>query len=124
MPELAMEVESVLLVGRMSQGQPFAAENAAQHPNGKEEATATRNPAGTVERESTGRDQTVHMRMVQEGLSPGVQDGQKADARSEMVGIGRDFEQRLGGRAEECGQQCTRILEQQRRRASRNVNTT
>ena len=37
----------------------------------------------------------MDVRMKREVLSPGVQDGQKADARAQMLWIGRNFQQGL-----------------------------
>ena len=43
----------------------------------------------------------MHVRMVLEGLAPGVQDGGDADAGTEVLGIGRNGGQRLGGGREQ-----------------------
>ncbi len=37
----------------------------------------------------------MHMGVMKQGLSPGVQHGQKADPRSEVATIGSDLEQGL-----------------------------
>ena len=42
---------------------------------------------------AAGHD-AVDMRMLLEGLSPGVQDGKHTDLRSEMLPVGCHFEQR------------------------------
>lgn len=45
------------------------------------------NPAGVIERESPGRDEAVDMGMVQEILTPGVQDAHEADLGSQVAGV-------------------------------------
>ena len=41
------------------------------------------------------------MRMMDERLAPGVQDGEEADLGAEVVRLGSDHAERLGGGAEE-----------------------
>src|ERR1039457_1976065 len=54
-------------------------------------------PAGMIGGKSAGWNRTVHMGMEQKVLSPGVQDAQKTDLRSQVLRVGRDFQE--GGRA-------------------------
>ncbi len=49
--------------------------------------------------------------MVQQGLSPSVQQGDRADLCSEMPGVGGDIVQRLGHGAEQDGIDHTLVLE-------------
>ena len=49
-------------------------------------------PAGVIEGEPTGRDDTVDMGMKLEFLVPGVKHAEEADLGSEMSGIASDFE--------------------------------
>src|SRR5580700_7736863 len=43
----------------------------------------------------------MDMGMMGEGRAPGVEDGGEADARAEMLRVGGDDDQRLGGRSEQ-----------------------
>ena len=67
-----------------------AAEEARQDADRQEEPRATRDPAGAIRRQAAAWDDAVQMRMMDEGLSPGVQHGEEADLGPEMFGIGGD----------------------------------
>src|SRR5262245_65540112 len=43
----------------------------------------------------------MHVRVQMQVLSPGVQDGQKADVPTQVFRVGRNLKQRLGGGAEQ-----------------------
>ena len=43
----------------------------------------------------------MHVRMMQQVLTPGVEDGEEANLGAQMFGVPRDGEECLGGRAEE-----------------------
>jgi len=49
-------------------------------------------PAGVIEGEPTGRDDTVDMGMKLEFLVPGVKHAEEADLGPEMSGVARDLE--------------------------------
>ena len=55
----------------------------------------------------------MNVRMVNERLSPGVQHAEKADLRAQPLGIGRDFQQRRGGAAEQQVVQQPLVLQHQ-----------
>ena len=63
-----------------------------------EEARARGDPSRAVEREPSARHDHMHVRMMGERRSPGVEHGRDADPRAEALGIGRDGERRLGRR--------------------------
>ena len=65
----------------------------------QEEACRRRNPAGVIGRQSTGRNDAVNMRMVQQLLIPRVQDTEEADLRAEMLRVAGHSQQRLGAGA-------------------------
>lgn len=113
--ELAVEVQPSLVVGGPGEGEPFAAEDPTEHADGQEEAATTVDPAGAVERESTGGHETVQVRMVQQRLSPGVEEGEEADAGAEMARIRGHLEERLCGRAKQQAIQDAGILKRERR---------
>ena len=48
-----------------------------------------------IGRQSTARNDAVHVRVIHEGLCPGMQDGKEADLSSEVLWIGSDGEQGL-----------------------------
>ena len=54
-------------------------------------------PASAIGGESAGGNHTVHMRMEQQVLSPGVQDAEETNLRAQMLRVGRNLEER--GRA-------------------------
>ena len=53
------------------------------------------NPVCLVRGDAPAWHDAVDVRVMQEVLSPGVQNAQKADGRPEMLGVGRDFQQRI-----------------------------
>ena len=58
-------------------------------------------PARTAGRESARRDDAMNVRMEQQVLSPGMQNGEEADVGAKMLGIGGDFDEGLGHRSEQ-----------------------
>jgi len=73
----------------------LAAEDAAEHADGKEEGSPGRDPARVVRSEAAGGDYTVGMRMKLQALIPAVQDAEEADLGAEMPWIASDFKQGL-----------------------------
>ena len=82
-------------------GDELAAKHAAEHPDRQEEAGAWVDPARVIRRETAGRDDAMDVRMMQQILSPSVQDAQEADLRAQVFRIGGDLEQRLRAGAEQ-----------------------
>ena len=99
--EHALERELALGEGATSEVDEFAPEDLAQHSHGKEEAGAAGDPLTAVGGQSTAGDHTVHVRMVQQVLAPGVEDGQHADARPEMLWVCGDLLEGLCGSTQE-----------------------
>ncbi len=54
-------------------------------------------PGLSVGGEASGGDEHVNVRMKQHGAGPGVEDGQSADTRAQIAGIGREFLKSIGG---------------------------
>ena len=50
-------------------------------------------PACLIWRDASARYDAMHMGVMQQVLSPGVQNAEKADSGSQMFGIGGDFQQ-------------------------------
>jgi len=81
--------------------QKLAAKDAAENLDRDEVVFATGNPAAAVGREITTGDNAVEMGMMGERLPPRMKDGEHADACTEMLWVGGDLEQRIGGRAKQ-----------------------
>jgi predicted regulator of Ras-like GTPase activity (Roadblock/LC7/MglB family) len=56
----------------------------------------------------------MQMGMMEQVLPPRVEDGQKTDASAQMLGVGSNAEQGLGGRLEQEMVKGTRVLQGQR----------
>ena len=74
--------------------------------DGREPAPAGRSrpagdPSAAIRRQPAAGHDTMQMWVVQESLTPGVEDGEEADLRTQMLGVGGDRRQSLGDRAEE-----------------------
>src|SRR5512143_223224 len=54
-----------------------------------------------VERQSAGRDDTVHVWMMLHGLRPGMEHAEEADFGAESLGIAGNFHQRCGAEAQQ-----------------------
>src|SRR5271157_4736199 len=90
--------------GRVQSREPFEeepAEETRQHPHGQEEAGLAGDPARTVRRQAAAGNDDMDVRMVGQHRAPGVQYGGEADARAEMLRVGGDRGQRLGGGLEQ-----------------------
>ena len=88
----------------MQRREPFEeqpAEQAREHAHRQEEAGPAGDPARSVGRQAAAGNDDVDMRMMGQRRAPGVQDGGEADARAQMLGIGGDGGQRLGGGPEQ-----------------------
>jgi len=89
------ELQHLALERRAQKLEEQATEQPRQHAHRQEEPRRTSHPALAVERDSTSRHNTVQMRMVQQVLAPGVQDGDEADLGPQVLGIGSDRAQGL-----------------------------
>ena len=78
-----------------------AAEQAREHAHGQEEAGLAGDPARSVRRQAAAGNDDVDVRMVGQRRAPGVQHGGEADARAQMLRVGGDRGQRLGGGPEQ-----------------------
>jgi len=81
--------------------QEQASEHPRQDPDRQEEPRSAGDPTLTVRRDPAAGDETVQMRVVHQVLSPGVQHGQEADLRAQMLGVGGDAAQCLRRRPEQ-----------------------
>ena len=78
----------------------LCAEESAEDADGEEEPRSRTHPARTVGTETAPGDEAVQMRMEEQILPPGVQDGGKADLRAEMLFVKSNFFQCLRSRIE------------------------
>src|ERR1700681_3836147 len=81
--------------------QEQSAEQPREHAHRQEEAGATSDPAAAVERRSAAGNDAMDVRMMLQGLTPGVENHGHAELGAEMPGISRNGGERLGGRAEQ-----------------------
>ena len=82
----------VMPKGGLESGDELAAKHTAEHAKGKKETRVRSNPAGVIEREPAGGDNTVDVGMKLEFLVPGVQDAEEANLSPEMSGITSHFQ--------------------------------
>ena len=76
-------------------------EHARQHPDRQEEPRPAGDPTLAIRRDPATGHEAVKMRMVQQILPPGVEHGQEADLRAQMLRISSDGAQRLRGGPEQ-----------------------
>src|ERR1035437_848542 len=70
--QIAIEAELSFAAGALQGRHELTAKNPAQHFDGKKERVAGVDPAGVIQRESTGGDHAMDMGMVLEPLLPSV----------------------------------------------------
>jgi hypothetical protein len=74
----------------------LAAEEAAEHAHREEEARSAGLPSASIVGQASCWDHTVHVRMVNECLAPGVEDGEEPEAGAEVAWVLGDLLKRLG----------------------------
>src|SRR5271165_5961169 len=99
--QIAIETELSFATGALQGCHELTAKNPAQHFDGKKERVAGVDPAGVIQRKSTGRDHAMDMGMMLELLIPGVQHAEETDLGAQMSGIASHFEQGCGAGAEQ-----------------------
>jgi hypothetical protein len=77
------------------------AEQAREHAHRQKEARFAADPALAGGAEASTRNDAVHMRMVGQRGSPGMQDQSHTDLRPEMLRVGGDSAQSLGSNLEQ-----------------------
>ena len=90
--EVAVELECAFAECGPKSGDELAAKDTTEYLDGEKEARAGSDPAGVIEREPTGGDDTVDVGMEPELLVPGMEHTEEADLGAEMSGIAGDFE--------------------------------
>jgi hypothetical protein len=113
--EVAEEQEASVVVGLVELGEELASEEAAEHAHGEEEPRWATTPGGSVLREPTRRDHAVDVGVVDEGLAPGVEDGEEAQAGAEVSRVLGNVLERSGHGAEQEAVDHTRVLQREGR---------
>ena len=99
--EIAEEVQSTGVLQRGEAFEEEPAEQAREDAHREEEASLAGDPARSVRRQATAGNDDVDMGVMGERRAPGVEDGGEADAGAEMLRVGGDGGQRLGGGPEQ-----------------------
>src|SRR5271167_3198111 len=99
--QIAIEAELSCAAGPLQRSHELTAKNSTQHLDGKKERVAGTDPVGVIQRESTGRDNTMDMGMMLQPLIPSVQHAEETDLGAQMSGIASHFEQGCGAGSEQ-----------------------
>src|SRR5438445_1466049 len=111
MGEITEKAQLASREGSLQLLQKQAAEQLREDADRQEEVGPASHPSCAVERRSTTRHDTVDMRMVLQGLAPGMEDGGHAELGTEMLGVGCDGGERLRRAAEQDGIDHRLVLE-------------
>ncbi len=112
--QIAVKLECAFAESSLQSGEELTAEDATEHPVGKKERRAGRDPAGVVRDESSGGKDAVNVRMKLQALIPGVEHAEESDLRPQVAGIASDLEQGFGAGVEEQVVNQTLVLQGQR----------
>jgi hypothetical protein len=89
-------IEQVFAVELAKSGKELLAEDVVQYRNGQQEQrVAGGNPSLMIGGQSAAGDHAMDVIMAQQGLTPGMQDGEESDLCAEPFWIGSHFEQGL-----------------------------
>lgn len=97
----AAQAEGARIIGGVEVLQEQATEQAREDPDGEKEPRATRDPASAVGREAAAWDDAMQMGMVDECLTPRVEHREEPDLGAQMLRIGGDSLEGLGGGAKQ-----------------------
>ena len=86
----------MLLKSSLESIQKLSTKNQAEYFDGEKELVPAGNPSLMIGGKPSSRDHAMHMGMMQESLSPSVQNSEKSDLGAEVLGIGGDLEEGLG----------------------------
>ena len=90
---MSVELECAGVKGGLESGDKLAAEDTAEHFDGKEEESARGDPAGVVRSETAGGQHAVDMGMMLQSLIPGMEHAEEANLRAEVTRIAGDLQQ-------------------------------
>ena len=99
--QIVEEVEASGVVSLPELFQEPPAEPLREHAHRQEEVWSTGYPTLAVQRDAAGGNDEVQVRVVGERRAPGVEHPGEANAGAEMLGVGGDGDQGLGGDLEQ-----------------------
>ncbi len=82
-------------MGLLQSIQEFVAKDTAENLDRQEETRMRRDPASVIRGQAAAGHHAMDMRMSVQGLSPGMQNTEKADFGAETFGIGGHFQKRM-----------------------------
>src|SRR5271170_2296077 len=91
---MSVELECAGTKGGLESCDKLAAEDTAEHFDGKEEGSARGDPAGAVRSETAGGHHAVDMGMMLQSLVPSMEHAEEADLGSQVAWIASDLQQR------------------------------
>jgi len=90
---MSVELECAGLKGVLEPGDKLAAEDSAEHFDGKKERSARGDPAGVARSETAGSQHAMDMRMMLQPLVPGMEHAEEADLGSQVAWVAGDLQQ-------------------------------
>src|SRR6266852_6151993 len=90
---MSVELECAGMKSILESSDKLAAEDTAEHFDGKEEGSARGDPAGVVQSETAGGQHAVDMGMMLQSLVPGMEHAEEADLGSKVAWIAGDLQQ-------------------------------
>src|SRR5258708_30225159 len=90
---MSVELECAFAECTPKSGDKLAAEDTAEHFDGKEEGSVRGDPAGVIRSETAGGEHAVDMGMMLQPLVPGMEHAEEADLRAEVTRIASDLQQ-------------------------------
>src|SRR5438874_6341581 len=84
---MSVELECAGLKGVLEPGDKLAAEDSAEHFDGKKERSARGDPAGVARSETAGSQHAMDMRMMLQSLVPGMEHAEEADLGSQVAWV-------------------------------------
>lgn len=99
--QLAKEPELSTAKGLLQTGNELAPKDATQDAYREEEVRTPLDPLLAVGGESASRNHAMQVGMMHQVLAPRMQDGEKANLRAEMLGLGGNLQERFGSGLEQ-----------------------
>jgi hypothetical protein len=109
--EVAVEGELSPVEGGAEQREELAPEHPAEDADREEETRATGDPTRAVGRQPAAGHDAMHVGVMLEVLTPGVEHGEEPDLGAEVLGVGSDPLQGLGGGLEQEAVDDARVLQ-------------
>jgi len=101
--EIGEELQLPLVKSLLEVVEEFLAKQSGKDSDGKKESLTAGYPLAAVFGQSASGNDTVQVRVKQQGLSPAMQHGKETDVGSEMFRVGSDGTQGFRCRTEEDG---------------------